>query len=75
MRRLTWLILLLVLLWLIPGCGKGKEIAAPKEGMKHEAKAATTETAKKPSEMEMEMKGWTRAPFRSSRPRWAGWRA
>jgi Cu(I)/Ag(I) efflux system membrane fusion protein len=57
MRRLTWLILVLILFWLISGCGKGKETAAPKEGMSHEAKAATTEAAKKPSEMEMEMKG------------------
>ncbi len=57
MRRLTWLILLLILFWLISGCGKGKETAAPKEGMKQEAKAATTEAAKKPSELEMEMKG------------------
>ena len=57
MRRLTWLILLLVLFWLISGCGKGKETAAPKERMTPEAKASTTEAAKKPSEMEMEMKG------------------
>jgi PBP1b-binding outer membrane lipoprotein LpoB len=56
MRRLNWLILLLVLFALISGCGKGKE-TAPKEGMSHEAKAATTQAAKKPSEMEMEMKG------------------
>jgi Cu(I)/Ag(I) efflux system membrane fusion protein len=59
MRKLTWLILLLVLPWFISGCGKGKETAAPKEGMKHEAKAASTEATKKPSEMEMEMKGMT----------------
>jgi Cu(I)/Ag(I) efflux system membrane fusion protein len=57
MRRLTWLILLLVLFWLISGCGKGKETAAPKEGVSRVAKAATTEAAKKPSELEMEMKG------------------
>lgn len=57
MRRLTWLVLLPVLFWLVSGCGKGKETAAPKEGMSHEAKAITTEAAKKPSEMEMEMKG------------------
>jgi Cu(I)/Ag(I) efflux system membrane fusion protein len=54
---LTWLILLLILFWLISGCGKGKETAAPKEGVKHEAKAATPEAAKKSSEMDMEMKG------------------
>ncbi len=60
MRRLTWLVLLLVLPWFIPGCGKGKETAAPKEGMKHEVKAATTEAAKKPGGAEMEeMKGMT----------------
>jgi Cu(I)/Ag(I) efflux system membrane fusion protein len=59
MRRLTWLILLLVLPWSIWGCGKGKETAAPKEGMTLEVKASTTEAAKKPSDMEMEMKGMT----------------
>ncbi len=59
MRRLTWLILLLGLPWLISGCGKGKEATAPKEGMKHEVKAATPEATKKPSDMEMEMKGMT----------------
>ncbi len=59
MRRLTWLILSLVLFWLISGCGKGKETAAPKEGMRSGAKASTTEAAKKPSEMDMEMKGLT----------------
>jgi Cu(I)/Ag(I) efflux system membrane fusion protein len=60
MKRLTWLFLLLVLFWLISGCGKGKETAIPKEGMKHEAKAATKETAKKPGGTEMEeMKGMT----------------
>jgi Cu(I)/Ag(I) efflux system membrane fusion protein len=59
MRRLTWLILSLILFWLISGCGKGKETAAPKEGVKHEAKAATPEAAKKSSEMDMEMKGLT----------------
>jgi Cu(I)/Ag(I) efflux system membrane fusion protein len=59
MRRLTWLILLLVLPWSIWGCGKGKETAAPKEGMTPEVKASTTEAAKKPSDMEMEMKGMT----------------
>jgi len=59
MRRLTWLILLLVLFGLISGCGKGRETTAPKEGMKDEAKAAATEAAKKSSEMDMEMKGLT----------------
>jgi Cu(I)/Ag(I) efflux system membrane fusion protein len=61
MRRLTWFILLLALPWFISGCGKGKETPAPKEGMTPEARASTTESAKKPSdmEMEMEMKGMT----------------
>ena len=60
MKRLTWLILLLVLFWLISGCGKGKETPTPKEGMRHEAKAGTTETTKKPGGTEMEeMKGMT----------------
>jgi len=58
MKRLTGLILLLALPWLISGCGKGKETAVSKEGMKHETKAATTEVAKKPGTTEMEeMKG------------------
>jgi Cu(I)/Ag(I) efflux system membrane fusion protein len=57
MRRLTWLILLLVLFWLISGCGKGKETAVHTENAKQEAMAATAEAAKKRSEMEMEMKG------------------
>ena len=57
MKRLTWLMLLLILSWLISGCGKGKETAAHKEGAKHEA-AGTTEAAKKPGGTEMEeMKG------------------
>jgi hypothetical protein len=38
MKRLTWLILLLLLPWLISACGKGKETATHKEGVKHEAK-------------------------------------
>jgi Cu(I)/Ag(I) efflux system membrane fusion protein len=59
MKRLNWLILLLVLLGLIFGCGKGKETANSKEEKKHEVMAATTEETKKPSEMEMEMKGLT----------------
>ena len=57
MRRLTWLILLLVLPWFIFGCGKGKETTAHKEGVKHEEKKA--EVAKKSGETEMEMKGLT----------------
>ncbi len=57
MKRLTWLILLLVLPWLIYGCGKGKEATAHKEGVKHEERKA--EAAKKPGDMEMEMKGLT----------------
>ena len=57
MKRLTWLILLLVLPWLISGCGKGKETTAHQEGVKHEEKKA--EAAKKAGDMEMEMKGLT----------------
>jgi Cu(I)/Ag(I) efflux system membrane fusion protein len=57
MKRLTWLILLLVLPWLISGCGKGKETTAHKEGVKHEEKKAGA--VKKAGEMEMEMKGLT----------------
>jgi membrane fusion protein, copper/silver efflux system len=61
MKRLTWLILLLAVPWFIVGCGKGKETAAPKEGMKQEekktAEAKGPQESKKPSEMEMEMKG------------------
>ena len=60
MRRLTLLILLLILFWLISGCGKGKETAVPKEGMTPQAKASTTEAAKKFGGTEMdEMKGMT----------------
>ena len=51
MRRMTWLILLIVLPWLIFGCGKGKETTTPKKGVKQEAKK--TEEAKKADEMEM----------------------
>ena len=40
MKRLTLLISLLVIPWLISGCEKGKETSAHKEGMKHEAKEA-----------------------------------
>jgi len=57
MKRLTWLILLLVLPWLISGCEKGKETTAHQEGVKHEEKKA--EAAKKAGDMEMEMKGLT----------------
>jgi len=57
MKRLTWLILLLVLPWFISGCGKGKETTAHKEGAKHEEKKL--ETTKKAGEMEMEMKSLT----------------
>jgi len=62
MKRLIWLMPMLVLLWLISGCGKGKEASPPKEtaaqqgGMKHEA--TKTEETKKTSEMD-EMKGLT----------------
>jgi len=60
MKRLTWFLLLLVLPWFIFGCGKSKEATTHKEGMKHEAKAATTEAAKKTGTTEMEeMKGMT----------------
>ena len=57
MKRLTWIVLVLVLSWLILGCGKGKETAAPKEEMKHEEKKG--EVAKKATDLEMEMKGMT----------------
>jgi Cu(I)/Ag(I) efflux system membrane fusion protein len=57
MKRLTWFNLSLVLFWLISGCGKGKEAPVHTEDAKQEARAATAEAAKKPSEMEMEMKG------------------
>jgi Cu(I)/Ag(I) efflux system membrane fusion protein len=57
MKRITWLIILPVFFWLISGCGKGKETTAHKEGTKHEASAPTIEASKKPSGMEMEMKG------------------
>ena len=62
MKRLVWLMPILFMLWLIPGCGKGKEASPPKETaaqhecMKHEA--AKTEETKKTSDME-EMKGLT----------------
>jgi Cu(I)/Ag(I) efflux system membrane fusion protein len=60
MKRSLWIILLLVLAWPIFGCGKGKETTADKEGVKHEAKAAATETSKKPGGTEIEeMKGMT----------------
>jgi Cu(I)/Ag(I) efflux system membrane fusion protein len=57
MKRVTWFILFLVLLWFISGCGKGRETTAHKEGAKQEEKK--TETATKPGETEMEMKGLT----------------
>lgn len=50
-KALTLLILLLVIPWLIPGCGKGKGTSAHREGMRHEAKEA--ERPKKIEEMEM----------------------
>ena len=57
MKRLTWIILVLIFSWLISGCGKGKETTAPKEGMKHEEKKG--EAAQKATDMEVEMKGMT----------------
>ena len=57
MKRLTWLILIAVLPWLIAGCGKGKETTAHKEGVKHEERKA--EAAKKAGDLETEMKGLT----------------
>ena len=57
MKRVTWFILFLVLLWFISGCGKGEETTAHKEGAKQQEKK--TETATKPGETEMEMKGLT----------------
>jgi Cu(I)/Ag(I) efflux system membrane fusion protein len=59
MKRLNWLILLIVLLVLVFGCGKGREAATSKEEKKHVGEAAATEGPKKPGEMEMEMKGMT----------------
>jgi Cu(I)/Ag(I) efflux system membrane fusion protein len=64
MKRLTGLILLMVLPWFIYGCGKGKETTVHKEGAKQETKAATTE-AKKAGTTEMEeMKGMTMESIR-----------
>ncbi|MFB3884779.1 MAG: efflux RND transporter periplasmic adaptor subunit [Thermodesulfobacteriota bacterium] len=58
MKRWTSSILLLIVLpWLISGCGKGNEAAAQKEKVKPEQKE--TEKAQKESDMEMEMKGLT----------------
>jgi Cu(I)/Ag(I) efflux system membrane fusion protein len=57
MKRLIWLTLLLGLLWLVSGCGKGKETSPPKEtpaqqeGMKHEG--MKTVEAKKADDMDM----------------------
>ena len=57
MKRLTWLILVAALPWLIAGCGKGKETTAHKEGVKHEEKKVIE--VKKAGDIEMEMKGLT----------------
>lgn len=61
MKRAMGLIAFLILSLLVSGCGKGKESATPKEGMKQEEKVAGTaqkpEEAKKAGDMEMEMKG------------------
>jgi Cu(I)/Ag(I) efflux system membrane fusion protein len=54
MKRLIWFILVLVLPWVISGCGKGKETAIHKEH-KEEVK----QEAKKGGEMETEMKTLT----------------
>jgi Cu(I)/Ag(I) efflux system membrane fusion protein len=54
MKRLAFFVLLLVLPWLISGCGKEKETTIHKEH-KREVK----EEVKKAGEMEMEMKGLT----------------
>jgi len=69
MRKLTLLLLGIVLLWTISGCGKAKETATQKEGVKHEAhnaeEAKKSAEVKKPSEpqktsdLEAEMKGMT----------------
>jgi Cu(I)/Ag(I) efflux system membrane fusion protein len=56
MKHVTRLILLLVLPWIVFGCGKGKETTAHKEGVKQETKKA--EEGKKPDAMD-EMKGLT----------------
>jgi len=57
MKRLTWLILIAALPWLIAGCGKGKETTAHKEGVKHEEEKVIE--VKKAGDIEMEMKGLT----------------
>jgi len=54
MKRLVWFILVLVLPWVISGCGKGKETTIHKEH-KEEVK----QEAKKGGEMETEMKALT----------------
>ena len=59
MKRSIYTVLLLVLPWLIFGCGKVKESGTAKEEVKREAKAVGAEAIKKPSEMEAEMKGMT----------------
>jgi len=56
MKHVTRLILLLVLPWIVFGCGKGKETTAHKEGVKQETKKA--EEGKKTDAMD-EMKGLT----------------
>ena len=57
MKGWAWLMLLLAVSGLVLGCGKGKEAAVPKEGVRKEVQKS--EGTKKPSEMEMEMKGMT----------------
>ncbi len=57
MKRLICFLLIVVLPWLIAGCGKGKEDPTHKEGVKHEEKKENAAT--KPGDMEMEMKGMT----------------
>jgi len=63
MKRSVYLTLVLILPWMISGCGKGKETQAPKEAVKHEAhkteESKKSPEAKKPADMEMEMKGLT----------------
>jgi Cu(I)/Ag(I) efflux system membrane fusion protein len=54
MKRLIWLTLLLVLPWVISGCGKGKETTTQKEH-----KEDVKQEAKKAGDMEMEMKSLT----------------
>ena len=60
MKRSVFLVFVLMVAWLVLGCGKGKEPSAH-EGHKEEAKqeAPKTQEAKKAGDMEMEMKGLT----------------